>query len=619
MTQNAVGTAAASNRAELLALLEERERRNKRRQFYRLFPDHDILDADGNVLVHARHKYPKHLEFFAAGVKYRERASIAANRCGKALRNGTQVATPSGWRPIEGLSVGDDVIAGDGSITTVTGVYPQGRKPLYRMTFDQGETIDCCAEHLWLYQPARSRYPYRYSHHGKENNPRYGEWHVADTQTILAEASPVPGPRSRVVMPTSQPWRMPTREVPFDPYLLGLLLGDGTLHSTVVAFSTVDAELLEAFNAALPGGCYTRHLGRCTYKVMSGAPRRYAKSGGSIASHPLIIALAALGAYGKRSHEKFVPREYLLNDPDTRLAVLQGLMDTDGSISTGGAMEFSTVSQQLAEDVQFLVHSLGGKATIKDRQTCYTHKGERRIGRLSYRVRIRINICPFRLERKAERWAPRHNTPNRVLHRIDPVDTDEATCISVAHPERTYVTAHGIVTHNTYGLGGYETVCHLTGLYPDWWPGRRFNRPIHAWAAGDWNETTRDIIQATLCGKVAYQGTRRTVDGTGLIPGDLIGDAVWKQGVPNLLDTLAVKHVSGDWSWLGFKSYQQGRASFQGTARDLIWLDEEPPLDVYTECLTRTATTGGMMILTFTPLRGYSDVVRSFRPEDQIA
>jgi phage terminase large subunit-like protein len=183
--------------------------------------------------------------------------------------------------------------------------------------------------------------------------------------------------------------------------------------------------------------------------------------------------------------------------------------------------------------------------------------------------------------------------------------------------ERAAICANRV--GKTYGMGGYEVVCHLTGQYPDWWPGRRFNRPIHAWAAGDWNETTRDIIQATLCGKIAYQGTRRIVDGTGLIPGDLIGDLTWKQGVANMLDTMAVKHVSGDWSWLGFKSYQQGRASFQGTAKDVIWLDEEPPPEVYSECLTRTATTGGMMILTFTPLRGYSDVVRSFRPEDQIA
>lgn len=183
--------------------------------------------------------------------------------------------------------------------------------------------------------------------------------------------------------------------------------------------------------------------------------------------------------------------------------------------------------------------------------------------------------------------------------------------------ERACIAANRI--GKTYGMGGYETVCHLTGIYPDWWPGRTFDRPTHGWAAGDWNETTRDIIQATLCGRVAYEGSRRTVDGTGLIPGERIGEVTWKQGVSNLIDTLAVKHTSGGWSYLGLKSYQQGRASFQGTARDFIWLDEEPPLDVYTECLTRTMTTGGLLYLTYTPLKGYSDVVRAFRPEDQLA
>ena len=183
--------------------------------------------------------------------------------------------------------------------------------------------------------------------------------------------------------------------------------------------------------------------------------------------------------------------------------------------------------------------------------------------------------------------------------------------------ERAAVCANRL--GKTFGMGGYESVCHLTGLYPNWWPGHRFDRPVHGWAAGDWNETTRDIIQFTLCGRVTYEGTRRTVDGTGLIPGDRIGDVTWKQGVSNLIDTMAVKHASGGWSYLGLKSYQQGRASFQGTARDFIWLDEEPPMEVYTECLTRTMTTGGLLYLTYTPLKGYSDVVRSFRPEDQLA
>jgi len=167
----------------------------------------------------------------------------------------------------------------------------------------------------------------------------------------------------------------------------------------------------------------------------------------------------------------------------------------------------------------------------------------------------------------------------------------------------------------SFGGGGYELTCHLTGLYPDWWVGRRFDHPISAWAAGDTYETTRDIIQADLFGKTTEgEGSRKTFEGRGIVPGDCIGPVTWRQGVSDLADTIRVKHVTGEWSVLGLKSYDQGRKKFQGTAKHVIWLDEEPPLDVYGECLIRTATTGGIVMLTFTPLMGISDVVKSFQP-----
>jgi phage terminase large subunit-like protein len=172
-------------------------------------------------------------------------------------------------------------------------------------------------------------------------------------------------------------------------------------------------------------------------------------------------------------------------------------------------------------------------------------------------------------------------------------------------------------TGKTFGMGGYETTCHLTGLYPDWWTGRRFATPVRFWAAGKTNETTRDIVQSTLCGDIAYEGQRKIVTGTGLIPGALIGGITWKQGVADLIDTVKVKHVSGRNSLLGFKSYQQGRGAFEGTAQHGIWLDEEPPLDIYGECLIRTATTGGIIFMTFTPLEGMSETVMQFMPQDQ--
>jgi phage terminase large subunit-like protein len=164
--------------------------------------------------------------------------------------------------------------------------------------------------------------------------------------------------------------------------------------------------------------------------------------------------------------------------------------------------------------------------------------------------------------------------------------------------------------------GGYAVATWLTGRYPHWWAGRRFPGPVRVWVAGDTNETTRDILQSKLLGEVEWEGKHKAVSATGLIPGDAVDltSCAWRQGVADLLDTVRIRHESGGYSVLGFKSYQQGRKSFQGTAQHVVWLDEEPPADVYTEALTRTATTGGLLIATFTPLSGLSAVAKGFLP-----
>lgn len=176
----------------------------------------------------------------------------------------------------------------------------------------------------------------------------------------------------------------------------------------------------------------------------------------------------------------------------------------------------------------------------------------------------------------------------------------------IEHHERAAVAANRV--GKSFGLGGYETALHLTGIYPDWWPGRRFDHAIDCWAAGDTSETTRDIPQLILLGPAGEYGT-------GLIPGDrIVGRPTHRAGVAEAVDTVRVKHVSGGVSRLGFKSYDQGRKKFQGTAKHLIWMDEEPPEDVYSECMARLMTTSGSMICTFTPLEGLSNVVLRYMP-----
>ncbi len=153
--------------------------------------------------------------------------------------------------------------------------------------------------------------------------------------------------------------------------------------------------------------------------------------------------------------------------------------------------------------------------------------------------------------------------------------------------------------------GGCELVYHLTGIYPDWWEGHWWDRPIVALAAGDTVASTRDIIQEKLLGDYEDQGS-------GLIPKDKIAGTEKKIGVPRALEEIRVKHISGGTSKLMLRSYDQGRKIFQGFEADFVWFDEEVPEDVYTEGLTRTMTTRGLLVMTFTPLNGMTELVTSF-------
>lgn len=186
----------------------------------------------------------------------------------------------------------------------------------------------------------------------------------------------------------------------------------------------------------------------------------------------------------------------------------------------------------------------------------------------------------------------------------------------VQHQERGMMAANRV--GKTWGAGGYETTLHLTGRYPDWWEGRRFEYPISAWAAGDTGETTRDIVQKSLFG-IGGEGSGGEL-GTGLIPGDdIIGEPTKRSGVSGAIDTAAIRHVTGGVSVIGLKSFDQGRKKFQGTEKHLIWPDEEPPLDVYQEMLIRLMTTDGLLICTFTPLEGMTEVANMFNDVLEVA
>jgi phage terminase large subunit-like protein len=156
--------------------------------------------------------------------------------------------------------------------------------------------------------------------------------------------------------------------------------------------------------------------------------------------------------------------------------------------------------------------------------------------------------------------------------------------------------------------GGFEVAMHATGRYPDWWKGRRFDRPTVGWCCGVTGEVVRDTVQKVLVGRPGQIGT-------GAIPKDALGELVTARGIADLLDVVKVRHASGGISLIGLKTYASGREKFQGESLDWAWADEECPIDIYTELLTRTNVGNGPVWMTFTPLLGVSEVVRRFLHE----
>lgn len=170
------------------------------------------------------------------------------------------------------------------------------------------------------------------------------------------------------------------------------------------------------------------------------------------------------------------------------------------------------------------------------------------------------------------------------------------------YPERLFMAANRV---GKSIAGAYETSCHLTGIYPIWWAGRRFDHAVTGWAIGPDARTVRDTIQKELLGAMGEWGT-------GMIPAHLLGKASGLQGTPGAIDTVKIKHVSGRWSELGFKNYKQDILAFMGVSRHFVWTDEECPIEIWNECNIRTATTNGIMYATFTPLQGLTRMVVNF-------
>ncbi len=361
---------------------------------------------------------------------------------GRAQPVDRDVLTPAGWRPIGELRVGDLVVASDGRPTSVLGVFPQGRREVFRVQAQDGASTLCCGEHLWTVRTPEDR--------------RRGTSRTLRTDAMVGRLRRCHQHRFELPL-VSGSVELPPRPVPIDAYALGLLLGDGCLTTrTTPSFTTADPELAQALEERLDG-IELKRKSAVDYVLRNANGGR----GGVIVANPVTVALRELGLAGTRSSTKFVPGSYLWNAPEVRLGVLQGLLDSDGGPVTQPArtcrIQYTTCSPRLRDDVAFLVRSLGGVCYMRTRPAEGRRPGQARGRDVHHRsaahvmdIRLPEGLEPFRLTRKRDLYRKDGGgRPMRFVARIDPAGEAETVCIQVAAQDSLYVTDDFLVTHNT--------------------------------------------------------------------------------------------------------------------------------------------------------------------------
>lgn len=361
---------------------------------------------------------------------------------GKAQPLDARVKTLGGWKRMGELAVGDVLASVDGAPSTVTGIYPQGERQVFRVRFSDGRSAEACDEHLWCV------------HYREWEKPRI--LNTAEIRTLLTRERY----RNRlwIDMPSGDFGHADA--LPVDPWVLGALLGDGSLGGTAVRFSVKAEETLERMRARVDATLELEHAGQYDWRIK----RRPSGSASRPAVNPLKAALEGLGVWGCTSYDKFIPRVYLDAGKDARLDLLRGLLDTDGWVESWGTVRYSTASPRLARDVQELARSLGAWCQISEKATSFTSHGQRVAGATAYVCTI-SHPDPqslFLFEGKRERLTTgRTRRKMPVITGIEPSRHTATQCISVSHPSRLYVTDDYVVTHNTafsMNIGEYVAV-----------------------------------------------------------------------------------------------------------------------------------------------------------------
>lgn len=367
---------------------------------------------------------------------------IAGTGAGKAQDLNSKILTNQGWKRMGDIRLGDNVITPSGDIAPVSGIFPQGKKDVYEITFHDGSKARCCREHLWTVRKPKKL------------------WR-ADTITDTIPTSEIinfielkkSGTRhmpGNISIPLTDAIQQSTKEYSIDPYLIGCLIGDGGLTGPTPIISSIDQPLINDIKSIVE-----RDHKLLVSKVDNVSHRLCNPTRSNQVKTDLKESLKILDLWDKKSHEKFIPTSYIEGDINQRFALLQGLMDTDGTVDvTGKSISYTTVNNQLAKQVQQLVWSLGGICTITNRIPNYQYNGEIKQGQKAYTCFMTLpdpsNV--FRLQRKRELCTPHAHGRVELTRRIKNVEkiSNELTqCIMIDHPDHLYITDDYVVTHNT--------------------------------------------------------------------------------------------------------------------------------------------------------------------------
>lgn len=336
-----------------------------------------------------------------------------------------RIPTPTGWTTYGEVQVGDEVIGWDGAPTEVTGVFPRGKLPVFRVTFSDGVTATVDGDHLWAVKTPNDR-------------ARNGDWRIKETRELIPTHDAAGNRRWSIPLTDpvefTQGKRVGSTALPLAPYTLGALLGDGSFRGSDCSISCPDQEVIDRLHVASDTVALRKSSDGLVWGIRGGKTK---------------AALQALGLDNHLSVDKFVPPLYLRAPISDRLALLQGIMDTDGYCQKGRggssatAAEICVSSERLADGIQELVWSLGGTARRRVKPT--THTDAQRIT-----VKLPPGMNPFSLPRKAEGYGERAKYPlGRYIERIEAAGIEEVVCISVAADNSLYLTEDYIVTHNT--------------------------------------------------------------------------------------------------------------------------------------------------------------------------